>query len=173
MEPVARIDFRAMTEVDLPLFARWVKNPAVAEWWREEAAMSDEELFQKMAPRVLAENEVLPFIFSVNGTDAGYIQTYPETVYRDALELDGSPAGVDLFIGEEQFLHRGFGAEVLREFIRHHVFSDESVSYCLIDPELANTIAIRSYGKAGFRQISTFVSPTDGLTYAIMRLDRG
>jgi RimJ/RimL family protein N-acetyltransferase len=169
-----KITFRPMLRSDLPLFARWVRVPAVAEWWYEEAEMSDEELFQKMDPRVLGEDKVRPFIFSINGEPAGYIQTYRVDDHADAVAMFKVTRanGIDLFIGEEKWLHRGFGAQVLRGFIRDHIFSDPTVTACMIDPDVRNNIAIRAYEKAGFRRLREEVSPDDGLTYKVMRLDR-
>jgi aminoglycoside 6'-N-acetyltransferase len=163
-----------MLSSDLPLFARWVKVPAVAEWWREEAEMSYEEICQDMDPRVLGEESVRPYIFSINGEAAGYIQTYPVDADPEAValfEVTGANA-VDIFIGEEKWLHRGLGAKVLRQFIEEHVFSDPAVTVCMIDPEVGNRIAIRAYEKAGFRRLRDAVSQSDGLTYTVMRLDR-
>lgn len=172
--PDLKITFRPMLSSDLPLFARWVRVPAVAEWWYEEAEMSDEELAQKMDPRVLGEDKVRPFIFSINGESAGYIQTYRVDDHPDtaAMFKVTRANGIDLFIGEEKWLHRGFGAQVLRKFIEEYVFSDPAVTACMIDPDVRNKIAIRAYEKAGFRRLREEVSPDDGLTYTVMRLDR-
>jgi aminoglycoside 6'-N-acetyltransferase len=172
--PEAKITFRPMLPSDLPLFARWVKAPAVAEWWWEEAEMSDQELREKMDPRVLGEDSVRPFIFSINDELAGYIQTYRIDDHADAAAMFKVTRanGVDLFIGEEKWLHRGLGAHVLRKFIEEHIFSDPEVAACMIDPDIRNKIAIRAYEKAGFRRLREEVSPDDGLTYTVMRLDR-
>jgi aminoglycoside 6'-N-acetyltransferase len=100
-----------MTPDDPPLFAKWVKVPAVAEWWREEAEMSFEELRRKMDPRTLGAGNVRPYIFEFDGSPAGYIQTYAVDSEPDAVEMFRAPGAwaVDLFIGEERWLHRGLG----------------------------------------------------------------
>ena len=161
--------FRPMLPEDLPLFERWVKRPAVAEWWYENARMSSEELYRKMHPRTLGEEGARPFIFSIDGVESGYIQSYLDT--EGIYGVPGA-AGVDLFIGEERMLHRGFGAFLLRKFVAEQVFSDPNVTACMIDPHAANRIAVRAYEKAGFRTVRDFVAPRDGVKYTLMRMDR-
>lgn len=163
-----------MREPDVALLARWVKTPAVAEWWREEAAMSRDELAQKMSPRILGEEKVSPFLFSLAGFEAGYIQSYRSDDWPEAREMHGLPGavGVDLLIGEVRWLHKGYGARVLRAFADRHVFTGPEVQSCVIDPEEANVIAVRSYEKAGFRHVKDVISPEDGRIYTIMKLDR-
>ena len=41
-------------------------------------------------------------------------------------------AGIDLFIGEVQFHHRGLGAPIIRQFLNDIVFSDPAVESCII-----------------------------------------
>lgn len=169
-----RVAFRPMQDSDITTLARWVKTPAVAEWWRDEAAMSLAELAQKMAPRILHEEKVSPFIFSLNGEDAGYIQSYLIDDWPESGAMHDVPGavGVDILIGEEHWLHKGHGAQVLTDFMERYVFDDPTVRTCVIDPEVINVIAIRAYEKAGFRRVKDVVSPRDGRTYTMMRLDR-
>lgn len=168
------VAFRPMQDSDIGTLTRWLRTPAVAEWWRDEAAMSFDELAQKMTPRILHEEKVSPFIFSINGDDAGYVQSYLKDDWPDSHEMHRIPnaAGVDILIGEERWLHKGHGAQVLREFVTQHIFTIAKISTCLIDPEVTNVIAIRAYEKAGFTPVQNVVSSEDGRTYTIMRMDR-
>ncbi len=166
-----------MRDADLPQLLEWLKTPAVAEWWRDEAAMTLEQLMEKMAPRIARKESVSPFFFSIDGEDAGYVQCYrvaddPEAsrLYED--DEVANSVGVDMLIGNERWLHRGFGGRVLTEFVEQHVFSDPEISACMIDPETTNVIATRAYEKAGFRYVREFVSPHDNRKYTLMRLER-
>jgi RimJ/RimL family protein N-acetyltransferase len=48
---------------------------------------------------------------------------------------------------------------LLQEFLRGIVFSDPTISCCVIAPTPSNTSAIRAYQKAGFRHIKTVDVP--------------
>jgi RimJ/RimL family protein N-acetyltransferase len=93
----------------------------------------------------------------------GYIQEYPAS--------DNS-AGIDLFIGEIAFLHRGLGASIIRQFLNDIVFADQAVESCVIDPSVLNRGAIRAYEKAGFRFLKTETSPGEAEAHHMMRIGR-
>lgn len=56
---------------------------------------------------------------------------------------------IDIWIGEESDLGRGYGTQMMREAI-DRCFSDPAVTNILIDPLLINTKAIRFYRRLGF-----------------------
>jgi RimJ/RimL family protein N-acetyltransferase len=60
---------------------------------------------------------------------------------------------LDLLIGEEEFLGRGLGVKLIKEFLSQEF---PRISRVLIDPEVANTKAIHVYEKAGFKKIEQF-----------------
>jgi RimJ/RimL family protein N-acetyltransferase len=67
-------------------------------------------------------------------------------------------AGIDLFIGEDAYLHRGLGSRILRAFV-NNVIVPSGVTTVSIDPSAENRIAIRAYEKAGFRHLLTTQLP--------------
>ncbi len=66
------------------------------------------------------------------------------------LKIPANVAGIDTFIGEMDFLHKGFGAIYIRKFLKDVVFLEPEITSCIIDPESSNKIAIRAYEKASF-----------------------
>jgi aminoglycoside 6'-N-acetyltransferase len=93
------ISFRALDRGDLPMMYRWLNTPHVAEWWSDEGRSLD-EIVAKYSPRIDGKEDVRCFVIVIDGTTIGYIQEYP----------DGeNSAGIDLFIGEIEFLHRLVG----------------------------------------------------------------
>jgi aminoglycoside 6'-N-acetyltransferase len=94
----------------------------------------------------------------VLGYPIGYIQYYNAydftrehgVVVRD---LPKSLAGVDLYIGEEEFVNKSLGSLIIEKFIGEMVFGNFNA--CFVDPDKDNVQAIRSYQKAGFNIIKT------------------
>jgi RimJ/RimL family protein N-acetyltransferase len=80
-------------------------------------------------------------------------------------------AGIDTFIGEVDFLHKGFGAVYTRKFLREIVFPEPGITSCIIDPEPANKIAIRAYQKAGFSYSHTAWNAEDSVEAYIMTIN--
>jgi hypothetical protein len=60
---------------------------------------------------------------------------------------------LDLLIGPREFLSRGLGTRVIKQFIKQH----PTVEQWLIDPELTTQKAIHCYKKIGFKPIEEFI----------------
>ena len=175
MSNLTRTGFRGMTMDDLPLLYRWMQAPHVLEWWWGGIAPSYEVVAEKYGPRIRSEEPTDPYIMLSLDRPIGYIQTYmirdyPE--YAALVDTDDGAAGVDLFIGEEDYLHKGLGSHILRAFLRDIVFSVGDATSCIIGPSEANRIAIRAYEKAGFRYLKTVPSPNEPTPEYLMRITR-
>ena len=158
----ARYDIRPMTVTDLPLMRRWLEQPHVREWWGEP-----ETELGYIRDMIEGRDTTRPFIFSVNGEPAGYIQHWfighhqNETWIADhpwLAELPSEAIGVDLTIGEADLLSRGVGSGVLRLFTERLVA--EGYRTIIIDPNPENGRAVRAYEKAGYRAIPRLAGRT-------------
>lgn len=174
LDPAA-VGFRQMTPDDLLLMHRWLQTPHVLEWWWGGVAPSYEDVAEKYGPRIRGQEPTDPYLILHAGQPVGYIQTYrirdyPE--YAAAVDMDEEASGVDLFIGEADYLHKGLGSHILRRFLRHIVFAPGDVASCIIGPSAANAIAIRAYEKAGFRYLKTIPAENEPTPEYLMRISR-
>jgi RimJ/RimL family protein N-acetyltransferase len=169
------IGFRPLEIDDLWLLHRWFAQGHVAAWYRDEAGLSYDEVVAKYAPSIRGDEPVHGFIIAYDGRPIGQIQTYRIAdfpTYRGYIEIDGGMAGVDLLIGEPDYVHKGLGSHILCRFVRDIVFGTYQATSCLIDPEVDNTVAIRSYEKAGFRHVATMQQGPDEPRMYLMVIDR-
>ena len=70
--------------------------------------------------------------------------------------MEGLPhnmASLDVFIGEKDAVGQGWGSRILIQFLKEHIFKHFEAVF--VDPDTANTQAIRVYEKAGFKKIKT------------------
>lgn len=150
------IAFQPLREEDIPLVYRWRCLPHVRQWWRDDTY---ETIAAKLTRRVRGAEPVACFLILYGAAPIGYIHTYRVSDFPgDAARVgqDGEhAAGIDLFIGDVRYLHRGLGAPLIRAFLRTMVFADPAVESCLIGPDPTNTAAIRAYARAGFRYLKT------------------
>jgi aminoglycoside 6'-N-acetyltransferase len=166
---------RPLATTDFPLLHSWFAAPHVACWYRKEANLSPEEIVAKYAPRIEGREPVQPFLILYGTIPIGYIQIYmidDVGAYPGAVPAGTGVAGLDLFIGEKTYLHRGIGSAVLRYVLRSIVFAELGATACLVDPDTANVTAVRTYEKVGFRRIATECSDDDGSPIAIMHIER-
>ncbi|MFL5758718.1 MAG: GNAT family N-acetyltransferase [Thermomicrobiales bacterium] len=151
------ITFRPLAHDDLPLMHRWLNVGEAFKWYGLKPTTLD-EITTEYTPTIDQTEPVFGFVILVDDRPAGYIQWYlihDHPDYARQVDVPADSAGIDLFIGEETFIHRGLGAPILRAFLREIVFADDRVGRCLIGPDERNAIAIRSYEKAGFRHFKT------------------
>jgi len=139
---------------------RWLNTPHVSEWWELDGKHhpSLEEVKGKYYPRILRQDHVDCFIFSIDRTPAGMIQycnmteDLPE---QNIFRLEGKYGGIDIFIGEEDYVHKGLGNGIILAFLKEIAFRKHDIDYCMVDPEPINTIAVKAYRKAGFKYLKS------------------
>jgi RimJ/RimL family protein N-acetyltransferase len=166
------ITFRPITVADIPTLHRWRNLPHVSRWWHPSnpsLQLANEEYRHYLQPG----SGVDAYITLLDGREMGYIQMwwvrhYPD--YKPYVPVTDDMVGVDVFIGEPDYLHRGVGPRIMRRFLCDYVFSHPHVPAAIIDPLPENAAAIRAYEKAGFKHEKTFTH--DGAGVYFMRLPR-
>lgn len=169
-----KISFRKLEEKDLQMMYKWLNADFVIEWFGKGGCSFD-EVSEKYLPSIKGEEPTFPFVIVYNNKDIGYIQTYmiedyPE--YSQYVEADERAAGMDLFIGENEFIHRGLGKYILNKFLNEFVFVLNDAVSCIIGPEPKNKVAIGVYRKAGFKYLKTIQVPDEDEPEYLMRLDK-
>jgi RimJ/RimL family protein N-acetyltransferase len=172
-----KITFRPLRENDLPLLHRWFNTPHVSEWWSLDGNNHPtlEEVKTKYTPRILPQTHVDVYIFSYDKKPMGMIQSCnmdDEPAEKAAFGLEDGCVGIDLCIGEEDYVHQGLGSVIIRHFLKEIVFSRENVVACIADPYVENTVAIKCYQKAGFKYLRTIWYEKEGKQEHIFIINR-
>lgn len=93
-------------------------------------------------------------VAELNGEPIGFLQIIDplleETKYWG--EVEPNKKAIDIWIGEEQNLNKGYGTKMM-ELAIDRCFKDQSIDGILIDPLKSNTKAQRFYEKLGFEFI--------------------
>jgi RimJ/RimL family protein N-acetyltransferase len=170
----ASTGYRPLRHDDLPLMHRWLNRGEALRWYGLRSTTLD-EIVAEYGPLIDGREPTRPFAITYAGRPIGYVQTYlvrdhPE--YAEAIGVPADSAGVDLFIGEDEFLHRGLGTALLRRFLREVIFADERVGRCVLGPDPANAAAIRAYEKIGFRYLKTVRVPDQEAPEYLMEITR-
>jgi len=139
--------FRPLQEKDLTLLFEWLGLPHVAEWWRESR---DWEILKAKYLKKIHADDVFSYLACINKTPIGFIQGYKANEW--ATQHSSQPYGVDLFIADTNYLGKGYGQKMIKEFINEILMPLQPTSI-IVDPEITNTKAIQFYEKVGFKQI--------------------
>jgi aminoglycoside 6'-N-acetyltransferase len=127
-----RVLLRRGVAKDAEKLAQIAREPAIARWWGE----LDIEDF-------IDTDDV--FVIDVDGEVVGAIQFDEEEdpMYRHA--------GMDIFLAPSHH-GRGLGSEAIRVLARY-LYNERGHHRLTIDPAAANTTAIRTYERVGFRAV--------------------
>lgn len=168
------IKFRPLEYRDIAQMYQWLRTDFVSKWYEKEGLNFD-EIEKKYIPYITGQKPIKAYIILINGIDIGYIQTYlikdyPE--YNQYVQADDFSAGVDLFIGHEEYIYKGYGKKIMKEFLQDSVFSNPTITQCIIGPEPKNKSAIRMYEKTGFQWYKTIQLPDEEEPEHLMKLSK-
>ena len=172
-----KISFRPLKETDFPLMHKWLNTPHVSEWWSLDRNHhpTPAEVAAHYSPRIAAGQNVDCYIIYNQAKPIGMIQSYDldkEPEEKVLFGVEGKCTGIDMFIGEADYVHRGLGADIIRSFLKDIVFARPEIECAVIDPSADNKIAIRAYEKAGFKYSRTVWYEPDLIYEAIMTIRR-
>jgi aminoglycoside 6'-N-acetyltransferase len=139
------VKLRPATPNDLALLRHWDEQPHVIaadpndDWnWETELARSPDWREQLIA--------------EADGRPIGFIQIIDPAREETHYWSCGKPGrrAIDIWIGEESDLGRGYGTELMKQVIER-CFADPTVEAVLVDPLESNTRAHRFYERLGFQ----------------------
>jgi aminoglycoside 6'-N-acetyltransferase len=153
--------FRPFTADDLPLMARWLQRPHMAEWWGDP----DQQLAIVRAD--IDDPAMDQYLVLFADTPFAYLQCYRMTHWNDCFgpQPVGS-LGIDQSIGEADMVGRGHGSAFIRQFTDGLLAA--GTPRIVTDPAPGNGRAIRCYEKAGFHRDRAVETP-DGPALLMVR----
>jgi len=173
MQTLHKIIFKPMQDADVPVWQTWIAKPYIKALWFMDGYETADYIYEK----IKGNGYDFPYMTFLDNKPIGYIQCCDLYAYRT---LCPEPKGLftheepgtfcmDLFIGEENFLDKGYGTQIVKTFL-FHIFEHFNAKTVLIDPAKTNKRAIRCYEKAGFKFVR---EAFDGVTTChVMAIER-
>ena len=138
------LGFRTASKLELILLRHWDGQPHVISSMGEDEWDWDEQSLEEVPWR-------WQFIAEINKTPIGIIQIIDlfleETHYWG--QCGPNQRAIDIWIGEEEYLNKGYGTEMMKYAI-NFCFKNTNVNSIIIDPFTENTRAISFYKRLGF-----------------------
>jgi aminoglycoside 6'-N-acetyltransferase len=138
------ITLRTATMADLDLLRSWDEKPHVIESDPNDDWQWESELDRQVPWRA-------QLIAELDGTPIGFVQILDpaeeETHYWG--NVPANLRAIDIWIGEEAYLNKGHGTEMMKLAIER-CFAPPEVTAILIDPLAGNTRSHRFYQRLGF-----------------------
>lgn len=152
-----QIIFKPLTISDLDLLCIWFEKPHVLEWWNDH--LTPEHIKEKYRIRI-DDDVVCPYIAYMDNKPIGFIQYYWASKVGEGwwLDEDANTVGLDQFIGEENYINKGFGTLMMKEFI-YFLFQNPLIKKIITEADPNNSRAKRCYEKAGFHEMGIIDTP--------------
>jgi len=163
---VPTVVFRPLTEADLTLVARWLREEHVQKWWKDPSA--PERVREKYLPCIRGDDPTNMYVIMCDGQGVGLIQCYrvgdhpgwAKTIAGSGLAFP-SAAGIDYLIGERHLVGQGIGSTVIGAFTDFLFAADPDVERIVVTPQAANRASCRVLEKAGYDLVWTGMLDSD------------
>ncbi|KTD11053.1 acetyltransferase [Legionella gratiana] len=150
--------FKPLKNSDLNLLCQWFAKPHVREWWGD--ALKPDEIEEKYGKRI-GDTVVCPFIAYLGRIPIAFIQFYWANKVGEGWwpDEDKNTVGIDQFIGEEDWLNRGYGTLLIQQFIRFLCQQYPEIKKIITEVDPNNLRAKRCYEKVGFQSVGMIDTP--------------
>ena len=134
---------------------KWCKNKFVYEWF-EQRVLSYDEIVKKYRNKLLKNKQKL-FVIQYKNKDIGLVQIYKfeNDINLDELDYFKNIYEYDLFIGEEEYLSKGIGTNIV-QLINQIIYYEYLADAIILRPFKRNNRAIKCYEKCNFKLIADY-----------------
>lgn len=148
-----KVQLRPMTEEEIPMFYSWASESDAAPFWYGE-------LYKNKIPSIEEFRKDLKGYFDNNHLENGHcfvilVNNEPigEINYN---KIENNETELDIIIANKINQGKGFGSDAIKTLVKY-LFEKMNIKKCWIEPTSKNPRAIKSYEKAGFKKIKTFI----------------
>ena len=143
-------------EKDYKLLYKWCSQEFVYEWF-EQRKLSYEEIKNKYKNKLKNKEQDL-FIITYNNIDIGLVQIYKYNNDISLKELENykNIYEYDIFIGEEDYLSKGIGSNVVN-LVNKMIYEDYNADAIILRPFKRNIRAIKCYEKCNFKNVYEYI----------------
>ena len=114
-----------------------------------------EEVIHEFTPRIHQVDGTQGYIIHIQDMPIGYIQfyvlaDYPSPQQNFSREIIQNGAGIDLFMGENDFLGKGISYHAFEMFLTLYIWP--KFTYCVVDPDVNNRASKNFFKKLRFKE---------------------
>ena len=148
-----KIEFRKANESDIIKIRNWIKNNEFVKKWYYKGIVPK---FKTLERKIIKRQEIknfYSFIIVFNDVDIGYIQSYDVDgwgTWSRKVKIFDNTVSLDYFIGDINYIHRGYGKIIILEFIKQKILNSK-YKYVTITPDVNNLVNCRLCEKCGFK----------------------
>lgn len=151
------ISFRELKddENDYIKLYNWCNKEFIYKWF-EQRKLTLEEITNKYKNKLLLNKQKL-LIIQYDNKDIGLVQIYKyeNDINNEKLDKYNNVYEFDIFIGEEEYLSKGIGKQVIN-LVSDMIYSKYNAESIILRPFKNNVRAIKCYQDCGFKIIDEY-----------------
>ncbi len=169
MSNTLQLTFKLVEKKDRTLIRNWLAKPHVTKWFYGKGLDNTYQHLDEFIAGTAGANywltydSIIPFAFLITS-----LVKKPDDKLSRWCIATGTTITLDMLIGDEKYLGKGFAFALIKEFFLSKFSNVEEV---LIDPEATNTRAIHVYKKVGFTILDQFIPSHSPYPHYMMRLN--
>lgn len=147
MRDSLQLSVRSFGIKDLELFGRWLEKRHVKDFFGDPRIW-----IKEVSSNLSTDSEwIAYFVVEIDGSPIGFFQYYDTSKAPDGVWSDtpDRTAGIDYLIGEEQYLGKGVGSEIIRTIVLM-IKKMGWYRYLIADPDPGNISSIEVLKRNGF-----------------------
>jgi RimJ/RimL family protein N-acetyltransferase len=163
------LTFDVATTRDTQTLHRWMNDPRVAEFWKEDGRFEHQFAYLR---RVIADPHMIPLICRFEGVAFGYFEIYwaKEDLIGRYYAADDYDRGFHVLIGEDAYRGKAWLTAWMTSILHLMFLSDPRTNRLVGEPQADHHQQLRNLLRSGFTHASTVNFP--GKQAAIVHLDR-
>lgn len=140
---------------DYQLLVKWYQTPQVKEYFHPQIK-NLQQAKEKYRPRIIGTFPIIPYIVETDGKAIGYVQTQPIIEGFEKYNVCNyqNPVMIDLFIGESEYLGKGFGTKIVNKIV--DLLFERNVDVIVLETRGKNKKALWCYEKCNAKRIKSF-----------------
>lgn len=142
------ISFKDMQKSDFMQIYNWIQGSHVNKWWHDPKDWTE---FKSKFEGKLKSKDRGCFLIYIENNPIGYIQYYIANKFPEWQNEPDGTYGMDLFIVDINYIGKGYGHKIVFRFIEK-IFELPQANRIIINPDVNNIAAIKTYEKAGFKK---------------------
>ena len=164
------IIFEPLQVTHFDMLLNWLSEPHVKNWYDKDVVYTPhliEEKFGSYVHRFKIEKgikkHIKSFVIYLYNNPIGYCQSYNAydfdrdnnillNNYKDDFGFPNMLGSFDIFIGDKNYIGKGFGKQIIDLFLAQHIWNKYDA--CFIDVENTNERALGAYKRCGFQEIN-------------------
>ena len=164
------LTFRPLAKSDFRQFAQWLGKPFVKKYWPEPATV--EHVAKEYGACTDGDFTTRVYVVQDGKEPIGIIQAFELASYPDwakMIPMEGA-VSIDYLIGEEDYIGRGYGTQMIKEFIQQVIKPTyPHATGVATSAEVENKASLGALESAGFAR-GEIITGEHGTPEQVMRL---